>query len=80
VAANLAQFHPKWGFAIKTLQWKYSSRGIGLPHPKAPFEVLETEPSLGGNILLREKTSFLLQLVGCINYCILGHFYTMLSY
>jgi hypothetical protein len=27
VAANLAQFHPKWGFSIKILKWKFFVEG-----------------------------------------------------
>ena len=27
VAANLAQFHPKWGFSIKILKWKLFLEG-----------------------------------------------------
>jgi hypothetical protein len=27
VAANLAQFHPKWGFTIKIVQWKQFLEG-----------------------------------------------------
>ena len=27
VAANLAQFHPQWGFSIKILKWKFFVEG-----------------------------------------------------
>ncbi len=30
VAANLAQFHPKWGFSIKILKWKLFLKGASI--------------------------------------------------
>jgi hypothetical protein len=72
VAANLAQFHPKWGFTMKIVQWKRFLEGhrFTTSNGRGTFEVdtkkLDLTALINGTPKIRKEQCHFIQ-IGIIN-------------